>query len=63
MRGFLGYIISFIVFGNGLGLSKISLDGMESSNDGKSFPQFGRFQNMKGLRAAHGSIGHFSTKT
>ena len=51
----LGFTILLIVFGYGWGLPKISLDGMDSASQGKSISQPGQFQNLKGLRTAHGS--------
>ena len=53
MRSLLGFSILLIVFGYGWGLPQISLDGMDSASQGKSFSQ--PEQNMKGLRIAYGS--------
>ena len=62
MRGLLRFTILLIVFGYGWGLPKISLDGMDSAIQGKSISQHKPFQNLKGLRISHGSIGYsFST--
>ena len=59
MRSLLGFTILLIVFGYGWGLPKISLDGMDSAIQGKSISQHKPFQNLKGLRIAHGSIVYF----
>ena len=59
MRSLLRFTILLIAFGYGWGLPKISLDGMDSAIQGKSISQHKPFQNLKGLRIAHGSIGYF----
>ena len=59
MRSLLRFTILLIIFGYGWGLPKISLDGMDSAIQGKSISQHKLFQNLKGLRIAHGSIGYF----
>ena len=58
MRSLLRFKILLVVFGYGWGLPKVSLDGMDSSIQGKSISQNQLFHNLKGLRIAHGSIGY-----
>ena len=58
MRSLLRFKILLVVFGYGWGLPKVSLDGMDSSIQGKSISQNQPFHNLKGLRIAHGSIGY-----